>query len=95
MKLILRLLDPDAGAIRFRGVNLKAWDARAFRKPFGVVVQDFSKFKLTLYENIALALNGGSASNHRDAVPARAGAGVGEIASRVPQGYETQLGKSS
>jgi ATP-binding cassette subfamily B protein len=59
MKLLLRLLDPDAGAIRFRGVNLKAWDARAFRKTFGVVFQDFSKFKLTLYENIALALTAG------------------------------------
>jgi ATP-binding cassette subfamily B protein len=94
MKLMVRLLDPDAGAIRFRGVNLKAWDARALRKTFGVVFQDFSKFKLTLYENIALALNGGSASSHRDAVLSAARvAGVDEIASRVPQGYETQLGK--
>jgi ATP-binding cassette subfamily B protein len=92
MKLMLRLLEPDEGAIRFRGINLKAWDATALRKIFGVVFQDFSKFKLTLYENIALALNGGS--NHRDAVfNAARVAGVDEIASRVPQGYETQLGK--
>jgi len=94
MKLMLRLLEPDEGAIRFRGINLKAWDATALRKIFGVVFQDFSKFKLTLYENIALALNGGSASNHRDAVfNAARVAGVDEIANRVPQGYETQLGK--
>jgi len=94
MKLMLRLLEPDNGAIRFRGMNLKAWDATTLRKIFGVVFQDFSKFKLTLYENIALALNGGSASNHRDAVlNAARVAGVDEIASRVPQGYETQLGK--
>jgi ATP-binding cassette subfamily B protein len=94
MKLMLRLLEPDNGAIRFRGMNLKAWDATTLRKIFGVVFQDFSKFKLTLYENIALALNGGSASNHRDAVLSAARvAGVDEIASRVPQGYETQLGK--
>src|SRR5262249_27002098 len=84
MKLMLRLLDPDTGAIRFRGINLKAWDAHALRKTLGVVFQDFSKFKLTLYENIALALNGGSASNHRDAVlNAARVAGVDEIASRV------------
>src|SRR5689334_1663531 len=94
MKLMLRLLEPDTGAIRFRGLNLKAWDARALRKTFGVVFQDFSKFKLTLYENIALALNGGAASNHRAAVLSAARvAGVDEIASRVPQGHETQLGK--
>ena len=94
MKLMLRLLEPDEGAIRFRGINLKAWDSTALRKIFGVVFQDFSKFKLTLYENIALALNGGSTSNHRDAVFSAARvAGVDEIANRVPQGYETQLGK--
>jgi ATP-binding cassette subfamily B protein len=94
LKLMLRLLEPDEGAIRFRGINLKAWDATALRKIFGVVFQDFSKFKLTLYENIALALNGGPASNHRDAVFSAARvAGVDEIANRVPQGYETQLGK--
>jgi ATP-binding cassette subfamily B protein len=94
MKLMLRLLEPTEGAIRFRGISLKAWDATALRKIFGVVFQDFSKFKLTLYENIALALNGGSASNHRDAVfNAARVAGVDEIVNRVPQGYETQLGK--
>lgn len=92
MKLMLRLLEPDEGAIRFRGISLKAWDATALRKMFGVVFQDFSKFKLTLYENIALALNG--ASNNRDAVfNAARVAGVDEIVNRVPQGYETQLGK--
>ena len=94
MKLMLRLLEPDEGAISFRGINLKAWDATALRKIFGVVFQDFSKFKLTLYDNIALALNGGPASNHRDAVfNAARVTGVDEIANRVPQGYETQLGK--
>lgn len=95
MKLMLRLLEPDEGTISFRGIDLRAWDVLALRKNFGVVFQDFSKFKLTLYENIALALNGGSASDHRDAAVFNAAqlAGVDEIANRAPQGYQMQLGK--
>jgi len=95
MKLMLRLLEPDEGTIRFRGIDLKAWDALALRKNFGVVFQDFSKFKLTLYENIALALNGNHAPDQRDTAVFTAAhlAGVDEIAERVSQGYETQLGK--
>ena len=95
MKLMLRLLEPDEGTISFRGIDLKAWYVLALRKNFGVVFQDFSKFKLTLYENIALALNGNSTPAQRDAAVFTAGrlAGVDEIAGRVPKGYETQLGK--
>ena len=95
MKLMLRLLEPDEGTISFRGIDLKAWDVLTLRKNFGVVFQDFSKFKLTLYENIALALNGGPASAYRDAAVFNAArlAGVDEIASHAPQGYDTQLGK--
>jgi ATP-binding cassette subfamily B protein len=92
MKLMLRLLEPAQGAIRFRGIDLKAWDVLSLRKMFGVVFQDFSRFKLTLYENIALAANG---SGDRDDSVFRAArlAGVDEIAKIAPHGYETLLGK--
>lgn len=95
LKLMLRLLEPDEGTISFRGVDLKAWDVLTLRKNFGVVFQDFSKFKLTLYENIALALNGGPASGYREAAVLKAArlAGVDEIAGHAPEGYDTQLGK--
>jgi ATP-binding cassette subfamily B protein len=95
MKLMLRLIEPDEGSISFRGVDLRAWDVITLRKNFGVVFQDFSKFKLTLYENIALALNGRHVSDYRDAAVFNAArlAGVDEIASHAPQGYDTQLGR--
>lgn len=95
MKLMLRLLEPDQGNIRFRGLDLKAWDVSKLRKTFGVVFQDFSKFKLTLYENIALAKNGGSTATDRDEAVFRAArlTGVDEIAMKAPQGFETQLGR--
>lgn len=92
MKLMLRLLEPDQGSIRFRGIDLKDWDVAALRKTFGVVFQDFSRFKLTLFENIAIAANG---SGDRDEAVLRAArlAGVDELAATAPQGYETLLGK--
>lgn len=95
MKLMLRLLEPDQGGIRFRGIDLKAWDVSSLRKTFGVVFQDFSRFKLTLFENIALAANEQSAAGDRDDAVFRAArlTGVDEIAKTAPQGYETQLGK--
>lgn len=95
LKLMLRLLEPDQGSITFRSLDLRAWDVASLRKTFGVVFQDFSKFKLTLYENIALAKNGGSTVRERDDAVLRAArmTGVDEIAARVPQGFETQLGK--
>lgn len=95
MKLMLRLLDPDQGKIKFRGIDLKEWDMLALRKTFGVVFQDFSRFKLTLYENIALAANGRLSSSGQDDLIFKAAklTGVDEIARAVPQGYDTQLGK--
>jgi len=95
LKLMLRLLEPDEGTITFRGADLKEWDVPALRKIFGVVFQDFSRFKLTLFENIGLAKNGSSTISERDEAVFRAArlTGVDEIAKNAPQGYETQLGK--
>jgi len=95
MKLMLRLLEPDQGSITFRGIDLREWDVSSLRKTFGVVFQDFSKFKLTLYENIALAKNGGSTVSERDEAVMRAArlTGADEIARKASQGFQTQLGR--
>jgi ATP-binding cassette, subfamily B, bacterial len=95
MKLMLRLLAPDEGEIKFRGVDLKEWDITALREEFGVVFQDFSRFKLSLYENIALAANGRLSSNGQDDAILKAAklTGVDEIAQAAPRGYHTRLGK--
>lgn len=95
MKLMLRLLDPSEGEIKFRGVGLKEWDVPALRKEFGVVFQDFARFKLSLYENLALAANGRASTDGRDEAIFNAArlTGVDEIAKASPRGYETYLGK--
>lgn len=94
VKLMLRLLEPDQGTIKFRGTDLVDWDIATLREQFGVVFQDFSRFKLTLYENIALATKAPLSSEvTKDAVfKAAKLTGIDEIVKATPGGYSTQLG---
>lgn len=94
IKLLLRLLDPEQGKITFRGGDLKDWDIKAFRESIGVVFQDFSRFKLSLYENIALALKRNpDLPEEEDPAVFQAArlAQVDQIAQAAPQGYRTFL----
>ena len=95
LKLMLGLLDPDQGSIAFRGRDLRAWDRAKLREEFGVVFQDFSRFKLTLYENIALAAKSPRTDGmDRELVYAAAKrTGVDRIAQTAPDGYDTLLAK--
>src|SRR5579872_802115 len=95
IKLLLRLMDPEHGTIMFRGTDLKDWDINAFRQGIGVVFQDFSRFKLSLYENIALALKRGPAVIEEDPAVFQAArlAQVDQIAQGAPRGYHTLLSK--
>jgi ATP-binding cassette subfamily B protein len=93
LKIMLRLLNADHGEIRFRGLDLREWDMLALRRAFGVVFQDFSRFKMTLYENIALAANGRMSLDVEDGNVLRAAkiAEVDQIAQMAPHGYGTYL----
>jgi ATP-binding cassette subfamily B protein len=90
IKIMLRLLEPDHGEIRFRGLDLREWDMSTLRKLFGVVFQDFSRFKMTLYENIALAADAGNA-DHENVVRAARMAGADEIVRMTTHGFQTCL----
>jgi len=88
LKLMLRLLEPDDGEILFRGTPLREWHVDDVRRECGVVFQDYVKFRLTLYENIALALPERPAG----VFDAASRAGVDEIARAAADGFHTQLG---
>lgn len=55
VKLILRLYHQNSGTVRFDGVHFEEFDIDSYRKQFCAVFQDFSKFDLTLRENVTLA----------------------------------------
>ena len=52
-----RLIRPERGEILFKGQNILAQPATAYRRHLGLVMQDPLLFDRTVYENIALGLH--------------------------------------
>src|SRR5579863_6648579 len=52
-KLLCRLYDPQSGAIEVDGTDLRDLDLEAWRRQVTAVFQDFTRFELTLRENVA------------------------------------------
>jgi len=52
VKLLCRLYDPDAGAIRIDGVDLRELGTAALRREIGIIFQDYAKYHLTARENV-------------------------------------------
>jgi ATP-binding cassette subfamily C protein CydCD len=88
--LLLRFWDPERGEIRLGGVPLKALPSEAVRSFFVVVPQRVEVFSATLRENLLLARPGATPEELEEAVQA---AGLEEVVSRLPQGYDTYLGE--
>jgi len=88
--LLLRFWDPERGEIRLGGVPLKALPSEAVRSFFAVVPQRVEVFSATLRENLLLARPEATPEELEEAVQA---AGLEEVVSRLPQGYDTYLGE--
>ncbi len=57
VKLLLRLYDPDKGKILVNGIDIRDYDVDFYRKNlWGILVQNFQLFALTLYENVKMDL---------------------------------------
>lgn len=55
VKLILRLYRQSGGTVKFDGVCFEEFDIESYRKQFCAVFQDFSRFDLTVRENVTLS----------------------------------------
>jgi ATP-binding cassette subfamily B protein len=92
VKLLCRLYDPDAGAVRIDGIDLRDMRVDDVREHFSVVFQDYAKFYLTARENIWL----GNVALAPDAPTIREAAlqtGADAVIQAMPFGYETMLGR--
>ena len=92
VKLLSRLYDPTAGRITVDGVDLRECDIDSWRRQVSVVFQDFMRFNLVARENIAL----GDVTRVPEAAMVQAAAargGADEMIARLPDGYETMLGR--
>ena len=92
VKLLCRLYDPTAGRITLDGIDLREFRTAALRREISVIFQDYARYHLTLRENIWLG-NIALTSDDGAILDAAAAAGADTVIGKLPQGYETQLGK--
>ena len=88
MKLLARFYDPDQGAVRVDGLDLRTLDLRQFRRQLGYVPQEAFLFTGTIRDNIAY----GNPEAGNDAVEAAARAvGAHDFIADLPGGYLHEL----
>lgn len=89
-QLAMRLFDPDAGRILYRGTDLRNIDVQAYRAMTGYVPQDVFLFSDPIDENIAFGVDEAEpAAIERAARLAHVAHNIEEF----PKGYATQLGE--
>jgi len=90
-KLAARFWDADSGMITLGGVDVAGVEPETLLKNFAVVFQDVLLFDDTVMENIRLGRR--SAANEEVMAAAKA-AQCEEFISRLPQGYQTNIGEN-
>jgi ATP-binding cassette, subfamily B, bacterial len=91
VKLLTRLYDPTGGQILLDGVDLREYDLEDLWKQIGVIFQDFTRYEMTVSENIAI----GQIDERDNAFRIRAAAhkSLAETFIRdLPMRYEQPLG---
>jgi ATP-binding cassette subfamily B protein len=92
VKLLCRLYDPQQGTIAIDGHGLRSFAVKDLRRRISVVFQDFARYYLTARENIRLGdtdIPADSPKIREAAVKANADGFI----DRLPQGYDTVLGR--
>lgn len=92
VKLICRLYDPASGDIELDGISLRSFHTAALRREISVVFQDYMCYALSARENIWIG-NPQQPPDDPAITVAAARTGIDEVIRRLPEGYETQLGK--
>jgi ATP-binding cassette subfamily B protein len=89
-QLLLRFYDPQAGAVRIDGVDVRDADPRQLRARLAVVPQDPVIFATSVLENVRYGrLDAGEAEVHAACEAAFAA----EFIAQLPQGYASNLGE--
>jgi ATP-binding cassette subfamily B protein len=92
VKLVCRLYDPTDGRILLDGVDLRDLDPDELRSAISAAFQDYATYQATAAENIGLGDRDHIEDRARIEVAAVNG-GTAELISRMPDGYDTPLGK--
>jgi ABC-type multidrug transport system fused ATPase/permease subunit len=88
--LLLRLYDPQAGAIRIGGIDIREVATKDLRGQIAVVTQDTILFNQTIYRNIELGRPGAS---REEITQAARHANAYEFIVEKPNGFDTVVGE--
>jgi ABC-type multidrug transport system fused ATPase/permease subunit len=89
-KLLLRFYDPDRGAVRLDGHDLRDLELASLRRNVAILLQETLVLHGSVRDNIAFARPGASDAEIRAAAEA---AGAAEFVEALPDGYDTDLGE--
>jgi ATP-binding cassette, subfamily B, bacterial len=92
IKLLCRLYDPTYGDITIDGVNLKALSIDHLRQQISVIFQDYAKYNLSAQDNIWIG-NAQLSLESNAIISAARRSGAHDVIERLPQKYDTMLGK--
>lgn len=90
VKLLCRFYDPDRGAVRWDGVDLRDLPPEELRRRVGAVFQDFMAYELSAADNIGIG--DVSSLDDRGRIAEAAGrVDVHDTLAALPDGYDTLL----
>ena len=88
-RLLLRFADPDAGAVRLDGHDLRDLTLASLRENVGLLQQETLLFDASVAENIAFGRDGATAAQVEAAARM---AGAHAFVAQLPAGYATRVG---
>lgn len=92
IKLLCRFYDPESGSIELDGIDIRQYSLKELRRLITVLFQSPIPYYTTVSENIALG-DIWAASNQVEIEAAAKASGIHDKIMRMPQGYNTILGK--
>jgi subfamily B ATP-binding cassette protein MsbA len=90
MGLVARFYDPQSGAVRIDGVDLRRYTLKSLRQQISFVLQETILFRATVAQNIAY---GRPEATRAEIIRAAQLANAHEFIERLPKGYDTVLGE--
>jgi ATP-binding cassette subfamily B protein len=92
VKLLTRLYDVSEGEITIDGINLREFDLLELRQNIGVIFQDFSRYNLSVRDNIGFG-DLRERENLERIERAALDSGANSVVEKLEKQYETILGK--
>jgi ATP-binding cassette, subfamily B, bacterial len=90
MALLMRFYDPQQGAVKLDGMDLRSLKQRSLRRKIGTVLQDPLLFNDTIRNNIAY---GRPDASQAEVEAAACAANATQLIARLPEAYETMVGE--